>query len=46
MDDVQQAYEDDWFAMIALMPSLVLRVDEYVAALTVGGPLVPASRHP
>jgi hypothetical protein len=43
-DDVRQAYEDDWFAMIAVVPTLVPRVDEYVAALTTGGGLVPVAR--
>jgi hypothetical protein len=43
-DDVRQAYEDDWFAMIAAVPLLVPRVDEYVAALTTGGGLVPVAR--
>jgi hypothetical protein len=43
-DEVRQAYEDDWFAMIAVVPALVPRMDEYVAVLTTGGGLVPVAR--
>ncbi len=43
-DEVRQAYDDDWMAMIAAVPALVPRVDEYVAALTTGGGLVPVAR--
>jgi hypothetical protein len=45
-DELQQAYEDDWCAMMALAPTLGLRIDDYVAALTVRGPLVPRARLP
>ncbi len=44
IDEVRLAYEDDWLAMVAAVPRLAERVDEYVAALTVGGPLRPEGR--
>jgi hypothetical protein len=44
IDEVRLAYEDDWLAMMTLVPVLSARVDDYIAVLTMGGPLTPDGR--
>ncbi len=45
IDTVRVAHADDWPAMVAFAQSLARsRLDDYVAALTIAGPLVPDTR--
>jgi hypothetical protein len=45
IDTVRVAHADDWPAMVAFAQSLARsRLDDYMAALTIGGPLVPDTR--
>lgn len=44
VDEFRPIFEDDWLTMLAFIPTLAQRTDDYVAALTVGGALRPARR--
>jgi hypothetical protein len=44
IDEVQLQYYDDWVTLIGRMRIAPARLDEYLAALTSGGPLRPAAR--
>jgi hypothetical protein len=47
LDDVRPAYGDDWLALARHVDRLQQeRFDDYVAALTAGGPLVPTAAAP
>jgi hypothetical protein len=42
VDGVEPAYDDDWPALVAAARALTReRVEDYTAALTIGGPLIP-----
>jgi hypothetical protein len=43
LDTVRTLHEDDWLTLVAQARQVTaVRLDDYVAALTMGGPLVPA----
>jgi hypothetical protein len=44
MDEVQLQYFDDWVTLIRHTRIVPERLDEYLASLTAGGPLVPVKR--
>jgi hypothetical protein len=44
LDDVRPAHGDDWLALARHVDQLArARIDDYIAALTAGGPLVPSA---
>jgi hypothetical protein len=47
IDTLQTAHEDDWLAMVVHAQSVARsRVEDYVAGLTISGPLVPEQKQP
>jgi hypothetical protein len=44
MDEVQLQYFDDWVTLLRHTRIVPERLDEYLASLTAGGPLVPVKR--
>jgi hypothetical protein len=44
IDEAQLQYMDDWVTFISRARIVPGRLDEYLASLTAGGPLVPVSR--
>jgi hypothetical protein len=44
IDELQLQYYDDWVTLIGRTRVMPERLDEYLASLTSGGPLVPVAR--
>jgi hypothetical protein len=44
VDEAQLQYTDDWLTFLGHARAAPARLDEYLASLTAGGPLVPVAR--